>query len=172
MSIEFHCEHCGRLIKAPDDAGGKRGTCPNCKNSVYVPTPPEVLDDIPLAPLDADEERRLKELDTTARAVQEALLHERNAPPEGATAGQPRGTAPAPAAPRRDLRLLVLTCVKALAGSKLDRAEACIAELKKAGADAKEVIEELSLDAMPPSELRDLPPELYQGFLRKIRNEL
>ena len=39
MSIEIHCDHCGKLIKAPDDAGGQRGKCPYCHQSVYVPAP-------------------------------------------------------------------------------------------------------------------------------------
>jgi hypothetical protein len=172
MSIEFHCEHCGRAIKAPDDAGGKRGTCPACKNSVYVPTPPEQLDEIPMSPLDQEDERRRQQLEAEAQSIKESLLHERDVPAEGAGAA---ATTPRPAAPRvpgADPRTLVLKCVRALAASKLDRAEACIKELKESGADAKQIVEELSLDDMPPSELGDIPPELYQGFLRSIRSRL
>lgn len=54
MSIEFHCDHCARLIRAPEKAAGRRGVCPFCKQSVYVPTPPEEIEEIPLASGDAD----------------------------------------------------------------------------------------------------------------------
>jgi len=177
MSIDFHCEYCGRHIKAPDDAGGKRGICPNCKNSVYVPVPREQVEEIPLAPVDDEEERRRQELDRQARAVQEALLHERDAPPEGPRSGAPAsGPPPGARAPQpsvhRDPRQLVLDCIRALAQSKLDRVETLISEMRRSGAAARHVVEELSLDDIPPPELSNVPAELYQGFLRTIRHRL
>jgi len=37
MTIKFHCEHCRRLVQAPDSAGGRRGTCPHCQGSNFIP---------------------------------------------------------------------------------------------------------------------------------------
>ena len=56
MSIEVHCPKCGKVIRAPDDAGGKHGRCPSCKESVYVPLPPADEGEIKLAPLDEEED--------------------------------------------------------------------------------------------------------------------
>ncbi|MFH1369898.1 MAG: hypothetical protein ABII09_01220 [Planctomycetota bacterium] len=38
MSIRIICEKCGKPVKAPDSAAGKRGKCPFCKNSVQIPS--------------------------------------------------------------------------------------------------------------------------------------
>jgi len=35
--IKFRCEHCGRLIRAPDGYAGKQVRCPNCENIIACP---------------------------------------------------------------------------------------------------------------------------------------
>ena len=37
VSIEFCCSHCGKRLRAPDHAGGKRGSCPICKQVIVIP---------------------------------------------------------------------------------------------------------------------------------------
>ncbi len=37
MSIQFFCSNCGTPLTAPDNAAGKRGTCPKCKSLFVVP---------------------------------------------------------------------------------------------------------------------------------------
>jgi len=37
-SIEFHCTGCGRALKVPASAAGKRASCPQCNTVVQVPT--------------------------------------------------------------------------------------------------------------------------------------
>jgi hypothetical protein len=178
MPIEFHCQFCGRAIKAPDEAGGKQGKCPNCKNTVYVPTPPDQIEDIPLAPLDENEEKERQKRDREARAYQESLLHERNAPPDGGPTRRPPGGggAPvrrnAPAVTAANLRDTVIKCVRALADSNLAQSESCMDVLKGSPTATKEIIQGLSVDAMPPGELADIPPKLYQGFLKSIIHQL
>ncbi len=58
MSIEFHCEHCSKLIKAPNEAGGQNGKCPHCKAVNYIPMPQDEAEELPLVPLDEADERR------------------------------------------------------------------------------------------------------------------
>lgn len=44
MSIRTTCQSCGKAVKAPDSAAGKRGKCPFCGHSVRIPSlppPPE-----------------------------------------------------------------------------------------------------------------------------------
>lgn len=38
--ISFQCPVCGVVINAPDEAGGRKGTCPKCGQRLKVPTPP------------------------------------------------------------------------------------------------------------------------------------
>jgi DNA-directed RNA polymerase subunit M/transcription elongation factor TFIIS/uncharacterized membrane protein len=37
MTIEFHCPHCDKLLKTPDDKAGVRANCPGCGQTVTVP---------------------------------------------------------------------------------------------------------------------------------------
>jgi len=37
MPIEFRCEHCDKLMRTPDDSGGKKGRCPHCKETTQIP---------------------------------------------------------------------------------------------------------------------------------------
>ena len=62
MAIKFHCENCGQKVQAPDEHGGKRGQCPFCKHSIYIPAAAEEGGEIPLAPLSDQEEQKRREL--------------------------------------------------------------------------------------------------------------
>jgi hypothetical protein len=66
MAIKFNCEKCGRKVQAPDEAGGRRGQCPFCHDSIYIPAPPEQVEEIPLAPLPEDDLKREKEMQREA----------------------------------------------------------------------------------------------------------
>jgi DNA-directed RNA polymerase subunit M/transcription elongation factor TFIIS len=37
VSIEVNCPNCGKKLKAPDSAAGKRAKCPGCGSAVKVP---------------------------------------------------------------------------------------------------------------------------------------
>ena len=37
MAIQFNCPGCGALIRVPDAAAGKQGTCPRCSDKLLVP---------------------------------------------------------------------------------------------------------------------------------------
>ena len=39
--INFHCENCGRKFSAPESSAGKKGTCPKCKNVIFIPDAPK-----------------------------------------------------------------------------------------------------------------------------------
>jgi hypothetical protein len=82
MAIVFNCEHCGKQIKAPDEAAGKRGACPGCKKPCLVPlpTPPQEDDgELRLAPLDDDDERRRK-IEEEDRRIRESIMEQRQEP--------------------------------------------------------------------------------------------
>ena len=81
MAIEFHCQHCGSMVRTGDEHAGKRGKCPHCHNSVYIPTPSEQIEVLDIAPLDADDEKQRKELLDESRDLAQSILHESGAPP-------------------------------------------------------------------------------------------
>lgn len=39
MTIEFHCPHCDKLLKTPDEKAGVRANCPGCGQVVTIPNP-------------------------------------------------------------------------------------------------------------------------------------
>mgnify|MGYP000946439218 CR=1 FL=1 len=51
MAIEFHCEFCGKQVRAQDEHAGKRAKCPSCHQSVYVPTPSDQIEALGIEPL-------------------------------------------------------------------------------------------------------------------------
>ena len=87
MSITFECEHCRKEVKAPDSAAGRRGKCPCCGQSNYIPAPVSEEDLPPLAPLDEEEERRQAREVEKLRRQESELISETGggaeaAPPE------------------------------------------------------------------------------------------
>ena len=52
MPISCECPSCGKRLKAPDSAAGKRALCPQCGNPVQIPT--EIIHDAEEVP-DAEE---------------------------------------------------------------------------------------------------------------------
>jgi RsiW-degrading membrane proteinase PrsW (M82 family) len=55
MSIQWQCA-CGKKLKAPDTAAGKRARCPACQQINTIPTPPAPEEDNPFDPYDLAEE--------------------------------------------------------------------------------------------------------------------
>ena len=176
MPIELHCPKCAKLIRAPENAGGQHGKCPYCMASVYVPMPADDTDIIPLAPVDEEEERRAEE--ERRKSLEFAAAVDKAT--EGAGGADPgaRGrAAAASAAPRRapqevpgqvvDIGEEVKLFIYAMRDSKLDQAESATARLRKAGPRARDYVEGLLLDEMPP-QVENVPPPLVQGFLKNL----
>jgi len=171
VAIEFHCEHCEHLIRAPNDTGGKKGRCPACKNVVYIPLPAEESGEIPLAPIDDAEERRRAEEEKRARAVEHQLLRHREVPGESgrsAARGAPAGPASAPADPRK----LVAQFVSAMAAGQLEDADRVVRALARDAARAHEAIDAISADAAPLPGVGSVPRPVLMGFLKQLRSRL
>lgn len=175
MSIELHCPQCSKLIRAPAGAGGKHGKCPYCGNSVYVPLPPEEVEEIPLAPIGEEEEQREEQLQRESAQFAAFLDHGADgaAPASPGAEGRGRRTARQSDTPGKviDLASEVKRFVVAMHDSKLDEAEAAAAKLKQAGTRARDYIEGLLLDEMPP-QFDDVPPPLVRGFLKTLEGRL
>ena len=58
MAIHITCDSCGAEFKAKDEYAGKRGRCPECKQSVMVPQLQSDDEEEPVEVLDEDEPRK------------------------------------------------------------------------------------------------------------------
>ena len=161
MTISFRCEHCGKKVEAPDSAGGKRGKCPYCKLSNYIPMPVSEEELIPLAGDEDEQPARAK--DDTERALIAEL------------AG--RVDASVPLEDREDLKpedvqhLVVNYCLD-MANSRLERSQQHLAQLRKVRRAAREAVDGfLKGDVLEPA-LDTVPPKVLQGFLSNLREEL
>ena len=172
MSIELHCTKCGKLVRAPDEAGGKRGKCPYCQEAVYVPMPHDDSEEIRVAPIDEKEEQRARELRREATEFISAVEHD-TAVPE-ATGGADTDGLPGVAPPPGevvDLAGEVEAFITAMRDSKLDEADRTAARLKSSGSGARDYVQGLILDEMPPP-VEGVPPPLVKGFLKKLLEQL
>ncbi len=165
MAIEFHCDHCGKLVRAPDNAGGKRGRCPSCQQSVYIPTPAEAIEPLAVAPEDETEEQQRARLLRETHELERRLLEERELPSGGPP---PPDAAAAIPVPRADMETLVVQYAQAMAAGDLEQAEQLEAEIRTDTAAANDVIQRLMSDEIPPAALANIPRPVLMGFFRKL----
>jgi len=162
MTIKFRCEHCHKTVEAPDSAAGKRGKCPYCDHSSYIPRPVGEEEVLPLAPVDEAEERqRQKELEAIMEKERE-LLHEMG------------GEAEIPLEQRDDLKsedlhhLVVNYCLDMLKGN-IERAELEASKLKKFGQVAIRAVQDFQTGRASEPALSEAPREVLDGYLRGLR---
>ena len=168
MSITFRCENCHREVTAPDGVGGKRGKCPFCSKSTYIPVAVDEDDVLPLAPIDEDAERRLEAEEKALREKDLALLD--TAGEGGAGAGPPleqrEDLAP------EDLQHFAINYCLDMANSNLERAGTCAAKLHQFGSLGRQAVDSLLADEMLDSALASLPEPLVRGFLKQLSEDL
>jgi hypothetical protein len=173
MAIEFHCSHCGHLVRTANEHAGKRGKCPSCHNSVYIPTPSEELEPLDLAPLDDSERREQQRAEEESRRIARALLAEKGEPtPELARGGdddtpEPLGDARLPV----DMESMVTDYVLAMAEGDLSEAENLAVQIRLHSKEAEPIIDRLSNDEMPPRRLTKVPRGVLIGFLKQLRGK-
>lgn len=168
MSIELHCPQCSKLIRAPDDAGGKKGKCPACGTTVYIPEPLDEDDLIPLAPIDQGDEEREERMRREASRYAAQLDKA-----EGGDMGDMGDALDDDDAPGEviDVNAAVNQYILAMRDSNLDDAENLVVQLKKAGQRAKDQVQGLMVDEMPPN-VENVPPALVRGFLKTLLSRL
>lgn len=167
MSIELHCPQCEKLIRAPDHAGGKQGKCPYCKNKVYIPLPADEIEVIPIAPIDAEEERLDQEARRDSIRYATTVAHGRG----GGTASETDSSSVRSSNRAVEVSKEVATYVGAMHQSKLDATEAALARLRRVKDDARTHIEAI-LAGKSRSEFAGIPAPLAQAFLKKLIAEL
>ncbi|HUU21156.1 MAG TPA: hypothetical protein VM389_01345 [Phycisphaerae bacterium] len=168
MTITFRCMHCHKVVKAPDAAAGRRGKCPYCQQSNYIPAPVSEDEILDLAPEDEEYERHRRE------EVERLLAKERELLAEGAA--EVAESRP-PLEHREDLasedlhHFVVNYCLD-MANAKLERAAVHVKKLKEfRGAGVQAVDDFLMGTALEPA-LGKIPPRVLQGFLKQLRQQL
>lgn len=167
MSIEFHCNHCGSLVKTAKEHAGKFGKCPHCHQNIYIPTPSEELEPLRLAPVDdADERERKRLLAETAELTRKLRAEKEGPPPEVARAPlpEPLGDVRLPS----DMETLVTEYALCMANGDLKEAEELASEIRKDLKRADEYIQRLTMDELPPTRLAHIPRALLLGFLKQL----
>ncbi len=170
MSIEFHCEHCGKSVRAPDETGGKHGKCPSCHQSVYIPMPSDQVEPLDISPVDQTEERERARLRKEALQLQRDLLEERELP-TGLAAQQALPAAGVPLPPKLDLQPLLIEYALAMAAGNLEQAEQFAADIRADMRLAEETIQRLVADELPPEQLSQIPHPVLVGFFRQLKGK-
>lgn len=184
MAIKFHCEHCGKSISAPDNAGGKKGRCPSCKEVVYVPAAD--VEELDLAPIDEDAERRRQRIvEESLRREHDLLLaqgrqeksdnapgdlNERNV--EGGVVLPEIGQPGAAQHTAGDLRNMLVSYLAMMAGGQIEQADAIARQLKSDTRSARSAIEQFLSDPVPDARIAKLPPPVLGGFLKQLQQQL
>jgi len=165
MTIKFECEHCHKTVEAPDEAGGKRGKCPYCGQSNYIPAPLSEDDVLPLAPIDEQEERRSARERHSLIAQERDMLVEMDRHPETPLEQREKLTS-------KDLQHFVVNyCIDAANGN-FERAESYVPQLRKFGQTGLQAVEDfISGNALEPA-MDFIPRRVLQGFLTKLRDRL
>ncbi len=168
MAIEFHCDHCGHLVRTSNDNAGKRGKCPHCHLSVYIPTPSEELEPLRLAPVDAaEEEARRRELEES-RAVARRLREEQEAPPPMEVSEEPLAEPLGDARLPSDMETLVTEYALCMADGRLSEAEDLAVQIRMDLQHADEYMQRITMDELPPARLAHIPRALLLGFLKQL----
>jgi hypothetical protein len=172
MGISFHCEHCGKKIEAPDTAGGKWGKCPACHNKVYVPAnnPPD--DELRLAPIDTEEERRRKKMAAEVDRLREKILNEKDIPEEGVVPKN-QSAAPKPGdLSDAELTTFIISYLRQMADGELDLAEQTAKTILSNGQNAIRLLEKIALSEIPEPEIADIPQQVLSGLIKNLRSRL
>ncbi|MFP4355746.1 MAG: hypothetical protein ACLFUJ_11545 [Phycisphaerae bacterium] len=178
-TITFTCEHCRKTVEAPAEAAGKRGKCPYCHETSYIPDPSvSEEDEIPLAPLDEEEERQRQREIAELRRQEEALLRESGdetvAEPEvggrpgAGTTGKTLGSD----YKAEDLYGTVNAYCIATANSQLERAQSQARRLRQYGYTGIQAVEDFLSRRASTEQISDIPDKLANGILKKLRDEL
>lgn len=174
MTIVFHCEHCGKKVSAPDEAGGRQGKCPSCSQRVFIPMPKEQIEEIPLLEVDPDEERRRKALKQEEIRLLNRLQEHQDLPPDPA-GGKTRPTnadndtylppVPPPAVNTSDL---VRQYMVHMAKGELEASEALSQKIVSGGPRALKTVEDMAMQDFLHPQLANIPPTVIAGFFKKL----
>ena len=161
MGITFQCEHCHKEVKAPDDAGGKRGKCPFCHQSTYIPSPVSEEDILPLAEPSEEEERAEKARVQALYQQEHDLLAQTGSGPVMPLEQREELTA-------ADLHHFVINFCLEMARDNVDNADAEAAKLRKFGPLGLKALEEIASGKVREPALDAIARRLRELYLNTL----
>jgi phage FluMu protein Com len=165
MSITFRCEHCHKEVKAPDAAGGKRGKCPYCHQSTYIPSPVSEEDILPLAEPTEEEERAEKaRIQALYQQEHDLLAQTGSAPVTPLEHREELTTA--------DLHHFVINFCLEMARDRAEAADAEAAKLRKFGPLGLKALEEIASGNVREPALDAIPRRPREVYLNTLRGRL
>jgi DNA-directed RNA polymerase subunit RPC12/RpoP len=168
MPISFHCESCKKKIKAPDEAGGKWGSCPYCGHRCYIPRPKsDEEEEIRLAPIDELEESRIQEMMRETHHLTQHILHESRLPNEESAVSTMNADIEETEVIKRAILYL-----RQMADGELAAAEKTFVSLKPVKKAALRVLAAMARAERPEPELSDIPSSVLQGLIRDLSSKL
>lgn len=177
MTIQLHCEHCGKLIQAPESVGGQSGKCPHCQGMNYIPLPADGAGgELPMAPLDEEFENHRQQAAAEDLAVQRRLWQEQDSSRKTDRRGGVRQTdadlAPPSKHSRKQLTAMVVSFIEAMSRGDLKKAEQLTTQLATQRAEVFRVLDELVSDDLNSYGLPTLPRPVLVGFMKQLRSKL
>ena len=178
MAIQLHCEHCGKLIQAPDSSGGRPGKCPYCEGTNYIPLSEDEVGELPLTPLDEAFEQHRKKAAAEDLAVQRRLWQERDRSRNTGRGGGVRRPDPPVRQPsvtamsEKQVTSLVVSFIDAMSKGNLEKAEALRAQLSNHKTAAVKILDEMVTEDLNGYGLPSLPRPVLTGFMKQLRSRL
>ena len=164
MSISFHCESCKKKIKAPDNAGGKWGSCPFCTHRCYIPLPkaPDE-EELTLAPIDPADETQMDALMQETKMLTQSLLSmEMDLPEEKESDARGNNRT----AQEKEVIKICILYLRQMADTELKDAERTFSQLKKEKKAAIRILSSMARAERPEPELADVPDAILQRLIR------
>ena len=172
MAIIFHCEYCGKEIKAADSAGGKWGKCPACHNRLYVPSL-DSGEELKLAPIDETDLEREKRLLAETHKLTQDILQEREVPEGADETVEPIETAgPVFEMSEREMTKYIIMYLRLMADSELYEAHRIAGLIAPHADQALEILDRIALSEILEPELADIPQHVLSGSIRALRDEV
>ena len=172
MAIEFQCEHCEKIIRAPDERGGSMGQCPHCGHSMYIPLPSgEESEALELEEISPEDEARRQELMEHTRRTLHGLWQDKAVPENNKDSAQEtRRTIgrKVKAIDPEDAAMTVEEYVVAMARGSLEEAEALAAHLVGNQQVVNPIIAEALERGFSHPSLEKVPLAVQKGFLKKL----
>jgi hypothetical protein len=164
MTISITCEKCNKKIKAPDEAGGKYGSCPYCKNKCYIPLPlREGEEELRLTPLDED---NYDEMMAQTHNLTQNILNE-TAMPNDPVDGDHDGYIS-----EKEILKYIILYVRQMVAGQLDQANSTTNKLSVHSSATKDMIKRMSRAGASEPELADIAPGLLNAMLRQLNEQL
>jgi hypothetical protein len=166
MAIAFHCEHCGKKIEAPDNAGGKWGKCPACHKKVYIPGLDED-EELKLAPVDEGDLARQNKLIAETRMLEQEILSEKEVPDDSTEVVSPTAEVN-----DKELTKNIIFYLQQMANGNLDQADRIANSIAPSRRKALKILDGIALSEIPEPELADIPQQVLSGFIRTLRAKI